>query len=334
MGQRATVKDVALAAGVSVATVSRALSGARVVRPEHREIVLRTAEQLGYRPHSIAQALRQSRTGAIGMIVPRINNPFFPQLVSEAERVLQQHDLGLLLCSSDEDPATEAKRITMLAERQVDGLLISPSSQYASAPALAAVAARMPVVQFDQCVPSVDTAFVGIDDAAGIAAVTSHLVAAGRRRLAFIGADDDNWSGLRRREGFETWAATTDSSALGRMETGDFSRDFGYRAARRLLQRDEQIDAIVCANDLIAIGALDAAAELGLPVPDRLAITGFDDVNVATVCSPALTTVRQPVAAIVETAIDILLAAIAGGPAEATVTQFPVELIVRGSAPA
>lgn len=333
MGQRATVKDVALAAGVSVATVSRALSGARVVRPEHRETVLRTAEQLGYRPHLIAQALRRSRTGAIGMIVPSINNPFFPQLVSEAERVLQQHDLGLLLCSSDEHPVTEAKRITMLAERQVDGLLISPSSQSASAPALAAVAARIPVVQFDQRVLAVDTAFVGIDDAAGIAAVTSHLVASGRGHVAFIGADDDNWSGLRRRQGFETWAKAADSTALDRMETGEFSREFGHAAARRLLTRDGRIDAIVCANDLIAIGALDAAAELGLPVPGRLAITGFDDINVATVCSPALTTVRQPITEIIETAIDILFAAIAGQPVEASVTEFPVELIVRGSAP-
>lgn len=333
MSRRPTVKDVAEAAGVSVATVSRALSGARVVRPELRDVVVRTAENLGYRPHSIARALRRSRTGAIGMVVPKIENPFFPQLVGHADRVLQEHDLALLLCSSDDDPENEAKRISILAERQIDGLLISPCSQSASAAALIDATTRMPVVQFDQRVPSVRSPFVGVDDAAGIAAVTAHLVATHRRRVAFIGADTDNWSGGRRREGFETWARLMDPSALGRMESGDFSREFGLQAAKRLLSADGDIDAIVCANDLLALGALDAATELAIDVPSRLAITGFDDINIATVSRPTLTTVRQPVAEIVETAIDILLRAIDGDEDELPDVLLPVELVIRGSAP-
>ncbi|MGO2931976.1 LacI family DNA-binding transcriptional regulator [Microbacterium sp.] len=333
MSRRPTVKDVAEAAGVSVATVSRALSGVRAVRPDLREVVVRTAENLGYRPHSIAQALRRSRSGAIGMVVPKIENPFFPQLVGHADRVLQGHNLALLLCSADDDPVTEAKRISILAERQIDGLLISPCSQSASAQALADAAARMPVVQFDQRTPSVHAPFVGVDDAAGIATVTAHLVATGRRRVAFIGADTDNWSGGRRREGFETWARSMDPTALGRMESGDFSREFGHGAARRLFSADEDIDAIVCANDLLALGALDAATELAIDVPSRLAITGFDDINIATVSRPTLTTVRQPVAEIVETAIGILLRAIEGDEDDVSDVLLPVELVIRDSAP-
>ncbi|MBH0130697.1 LacI family DNA-binding transcriptional regulator [Salinibacterium sp. NK8237] len=333
MSRRPTVKDVAEAAGVSVATVSRALSGARVVRPELQELVVRTADALGYRPHLIAQALRRSRSGAIGMIVPKIENPFFPQLVGHADRVLQQHNLALLLCSADDDPELEAKRISILAERQIDGLLISPCSQSASAPALAEIAARMPVVQFDQRVPTVATPFVGIDDAAGIAAVTAHLGRSGRRRLAFIGADTDNWSGQRRTDGFEAWADAEDPSARQRILAGDFSREFGHDAAMQLLAADGQIDAIVCANDLLALGALDAATELGIGVPDQLAITGFDDINIATVSRPTLTTVRQPVAEMVEKAIGILLNAIDGAVEEPVDIRLPVELIIRGSAP-
>lgn len=267
------------------------------------------------------------------MVIPKIENPFFPQLVGHADRVLQEHDLSLLLCSSDDDPAAEAKRISILAERQIDGLLISPCSQSASAAALIGAAARMPIVQFDQRVPSVRAPFVGVDDAAGIAAVTAHLVAAGRRRVAYVGANTDNWSGGRRRDGFETWARTTDPSALGRMESGDFSREFGHQAARRLLADDSSIDAIVCANDLLALGALDAATDLAIDVPSRLAVTGFDDVNIATVSRPTLTTVRQPVADIVETAIDILLRAIEGEEDQQNDILLPVELIIRGSAP-
>lgn len=267
------------------------------------------------------------------MVVPKIENPFFPQLVGHADRVLQGHNLALLLCSADDDPVTEAKRISILAERQIDGLLISPCSQSASAQALADAAARMPVVQFDQRAPSVHAPFVGVDDAAGIAAVTAHLVATGRRRVAFIGADTDNWSGGRRREGFETWARSMDPTALGRMESGDFSREFGHGAARRLLSADENIDAIVCANDLLALGALDAATELAIDVPSRLAITGFDDINIATVSRPTLTTVRQPVAEIVETAIGILLRAIEGDEDGVSDVLLPVELVIRDSAP-
>jgi len=333
MPSRPTVKDVAEAAGVSVATVSRALSGTRAVRPELRDLVVRAAEELGYRPHSIAQALRRSRSGAIGMVVPEIENPFFPQLVGHAERILQERGLALLLCSSGDDPAVEAQRIAVLAERQIDGLLISPCSQEGSAPALAEIAQSLPVVQFDERVPSVETAYVGVDDVAGITDVIAHLVSTGSRRLAFIGAGPDTWSGRRRREGFEQWARESDPEALERMELGDFSREFGRTAALRLLAEDPAIDAIVCANDLLAIGALDAAGERGIDVPGALALTGFDDINVATVARPSLTTVRQPTAAIVERAVELLLAAIDGADTQDEDVRLPVELVVRESAP-
>lgn len=331
MTRRPTVRDVADAAGVSVATVSRALSGARAVKPEHRERVVRAADALGYRPHSVAQALRRARTGVIGMVVPQIDNPFFPQLVSEVERALQGRGLALFLCSANDDWRTERERLRLLAERQVDGILVVPSAQDDSAPALTDTREMVSVVQVDQRVPSVSAPFVGIDDGAGVEAVIRHLIGSGRRRLAFVGADRDNWSGSRRSDGFETWATAADPGALGRMATGDFSREWGYRASLDLLHEDPAIDAIVCANDLIALGALDAAHRLGLPVPDRLAVTGFDDISVATACRPTLTTVRQPVSELVATSVSVLLGLIAGDsvPEE---TLLPVSLVVRGSA--
>ncbi|MDQ1124060.1 LacI family DNA-binding transcriptional regulator [Microbacterium trichothecenolyticum] len=332
MARRPTVRDVADAAGVSVATVSRALSGARAVKPEHRELVMRTATELGYRPHSVARALRRARTGVVGMVVPRIDNPFFPQVVSGVERALQVHDLALFLCSSDDDPDTESRRLDLLAERQVDGILVVPCTQTASAPALDATRASIPLVQVDQRATGVAAPFVGIDDAAGIAAVIGHLIATGRRRLAFVGADPENWSGGRRVAGFREWAHDNDPRAAARVALGDFSRESGRAAAHDLLSRDPEIDALVCANDLIALGALDAATELGRKVPIELAIAGFDDISVATACRPTLTTVRQPVADIVATSVATLLALIDGDDASAKETLLPVELIVRGSA--
>ncbi|MDF2048280.1 LacI family DNA-binding transcriptional regulator [Microbacterium sp. Kw_RZR3] len=331
MTRRPTVRDVADAAGVSVATVSRALSGARAVKPEHRERVAAVAAQLGYRPHSVARALRRARTGVVGMVVPRIDNPFFPQVVSGVERALQAHALALFLCSSDDDVDTESSRLDVLIERQVDGILVVPCSQTASAPALEAAREAVPLVQIDQRVPTVAAPFVGIDDSTGIDAVIRHLTASGRRRLAFVGADPTNWSGGRRLEGFTTWAQAHDASATRRVADGDFSRESGRAAAFELLSRDGEIDALVCANDLIALGALDAASDLGRTVPGDLAITGFDDISIATACRPTLTTVRQPVAEIVSTSVATLLALINDQPAPDE-TLLPVELIVRGSA--
>ena len=129
-----------------------------------------------------------------------------------------------------------------------------------------------------------------------------------------------------------SWARSSDPAAIERMATGDFTREFGHRAALEALRADPGVDALVCANDLIALGALDAASEVGRSVPESLSITGFDDINVATVCRPTLTTVRQPVVDIVETAVSILLGLIGGVASDETEIQLPVQLIVRGSA--
>jgi LacI family transcriptional regulator len=331
--ERVRIKDVAVAAGVSVATVSRALSGARGVRPEHKTAVQEAAERLGYHPHAIAQALRESRTRAIGMIVPRIDNPFFPQLVQAAEERLQREGLTLLLCSAADDSEVEAGRVQMLVDRRVDGLLISATSRTASVEAIQRASAQLPVVQFDQFAPEAGTPFVGIDDAAGIDLATAALVAAGRSRLAYVGGSDSNWSGWRRLEGFRSWAAHADTTAFERIRTGEFTRAFGREAALDLL-RSERIDGLVCGNDLIAIGVLDAAEELGLSVPTDLAITGFDDISVATVSRPALTTIRQPTTEVIDSAIDLLLALIDDSTDSSSAlaqVELPVSLVERGT---
>jgi LacI family transcriptional regulator len=332
--ERVRIKDVAAAAGVSVATVSRALTGARSVRAEHKAAVEEAAQRLGYHPHAIAQALRESRTRAIGMVVPRIDNPFFPQLVQAAEERLQREGLTLLLCSAADDAVVEAARVRMLVDRRVDGLLISATSRAASVAAIRDATARIPVVQFDQFAPDAATPFVGVDDAGGIDLATAALVSAGCTRLAYIGGSDSNWSGWRRLEGFRSWADQHDPVALGRVRTGEFTRAFGREAALDLLEQDD-IDGVVCGNDLIAIGVLDAAEELGRSVPDDLAVSGFDDISVATVSRPALTTIAQPTTDVIESAIDLLLALIddpaaaaQGGPAH---LELPVFLVERGT---
>lgn len=332
MSDRPTIKDVAKAAGVSVATVSRALSGTRPVQPHLREKVQRAADDLSYSANFMARALRQARSGAIGMVVPAIDNPFFPSLVSATESVLQENGYALLLCSSQESVALESQRLDTLVERHVDGLLVSATSQENSATALSRVASSVPVVQLDQRSSGPSTPFVGVDDSAGMQEIIGLLHQSGHRKLCFVGAGDENWSGMRRREGFERWATRVDPSSRSRMRLGGFTREFGQSAARELLSAHPDIDAIVCANDLLALGALDAARSLGWSVPGRVAITGFDDIVVATASDPMLTTVRQPVERIVALAVETLLAGVRGEPAESTLVELRGTLIRRDSA--
>lgn len=328
---RATIKDVAAEAGVSTATVSRALSGARGVTATHKQLVQDTALRLGYRPHTVARALRQSRTMVVGMVVPGIDNPFFPQLVELAEAELRTRGRALILTSSHDDPDLEAQQISMLLDRQVDGLLISACSKAHSGAAIEKVANTIPTVQFDQYADSTTTAFVGVDDASGMYQLVELAHRSGSRKFAYIGGGEENWSGLRRRDAFAEGILDIDPTAAGRIYLGSFTRDFGKTAAERLLREHPEVDTVLCGNDLIAVGVMDVARNLGLSIPDDLAIAGFDDISVATVSSPALTTVSQPAQKLMGTAVDLLLRAIDGEDTTRIHEELPVRLVQRGS---
>ena len=325
---RSSVHDVAREAGVSIATVSRVLSGSRSVRPSSAEAVLQAAARLGYRPNQLGRALRRQATQAIGMIVPRVDNPFFPMVVQATERYLRRCGYALLLSTCDDDPGVESQRVEMLVDRRVDGLLISPCHVTASAAAVAEAARYIPVVELDQGTDGYEGDFVAVDDASGIRQVVAHVRAAGRRNLAYIGADASNWSGAQRLRAF---ADAEPGIGKDRVLLGEFSEEWGRRSARQLLSAADPPDALVCGNDLIALGAITAADELGARVPEDVMVTGYDDIDLARVCRPALTTVRQPIPELVRQAIDMLLARLDEPYRPATQAFLRTSLIVRAS---
>jgi LacI family transcriptional regulator len=342
VGERLSIHDVAAEAGVSVATVSRALTGTRGVRKESRDAVLAAVAKLGYRPNQVGRALRRRRTQVVGMVLPRVNNPFFPSVVQACEEYLRSKGYALLLTTSDDEPEIERQRLEMLVDRQVDGLLVSPCRWTDSAVAVAATQQLVPLVELDRNSDRFDGDFVGVDDARGITQVVDHLRAGGRRDLAFIGSDESNFSGRTRHEAFT--AMIGEPRRPARELLGTFSEDWGYDAALRLLDgddrsddhsdrrdRNDRPDAVVCANDLIAIGALRAAKELGLRVPRDVAISGYDDIDMARVCTPALTTVRQPVEELSRTAVDLLLDRIEDPDRPPTRHLLATTLVVRES---
>ncbi|MGH3259317.1 MAG: LacI family DNA-binding transcriptional regulator [Streptosporangiaceae bacterium] len=323
-----SVHDVAREAGVSIATVSRVLTGSRSVRKASADAVHQAAAKLGYRPNHLGRALRRQSAQAIGMIVPRVDNPFFPSVVQAAERYLRSRGYALLLSTSDDDPAIEGQRVDMLVDRHVDGLLISPCHLTQSAAAIEDAARHVPVVQLDRGTSNYNGDFVAVDDANGMQQLVVHVRTAGRRELAYIGGSVGSWSGAHRLKSF---VDLEPAAGEDRILLGEFSEQWGSRGAQTVLSRNNPPDAIICGNDLIAIGVIEAAGELGVRVPEDVAVTGYDDIDLARVCRPTLTTVRQPIPELTRQAIDLLLARLEEPDRPATQALLQTKLIVRAS---
>lgn len=326
-----TIKDVAERAGVSVATASRALSGGRGVRPANRERVLRAARELDYEPNAVAAALRSRTTNSIGIVVPRISNPFFATLVEAVEREAARGGRGLLLAASQYDPRVEEAQLRSLLDRRVDALIAVPCHREHSRAAIEAAGRRVPTVQLDLCLDGGGGSWVGVDSEAGILAAVEHLVAAGACTLAYVGSEPTDSSAQARLDGFRG-AAPLCPGGTERVLLGDFSLDWGHTAARRLLERPGALpEGVVCGNDTIALGVLRELARGGVDVPGRVMVTGFDDIPFAELAEPPLTTVRQPQEQLASEAVRTLTDRLGGEAEPHRRIAIAPELVVRGT---
>lgn len=328
--ERVTIHDVASEAGVSVATVSRTLSGSRPVSPQAARAVLAATVKLDYRANYLARALRSQATLTVGMVVPQIANPFFPGLVQSVERSLHAHGRALFLCDSEDDPDREANRIDALLNRQVDGLVIIPCDFEGSADAVKEASHRVPVVQLDRHTVRSGVDCVSVDNASGINSMLMHLEGT-RKRLAFVGADTVMSTARERLDAYIAGSGRLDPSNPGRVMLGDFSLDWGREAASSLHTDGQLPDAVVCANDLIAMGVAQRLRSLGVRIPEDVAVSGFDDIGFAEVCEPSLTSVRQPVAELGAESVRLLLARLSGLRGSQQHVRFTPQLIVRSS---
>lgn len=303
-----TLADVAARARVSEATVSRVMSASRPVGKERAARVRRAADELGYTGNSIARALRKSRTDTVGMVVPSILNPFFTGLVDSMERVLHAQGKQLLLCDSRQDHEIEAKHLQSLLQRQVDGIVISACHQTKSAPALQAAVRQAPVVQLDRRIDFDGADWIGIDDDEAMRLALEHLYAAGARSAAFVSSAMTNSSTSERLAGFRRHADRLGIEVREQwIVLRDYTIESGTLAGRALLGgRRNRPQAIVCADDLIAIGVLRACRELGVRVPDEVQVTGFDDITFANYVFPPLTSLAQPTDRMASEALHLL----------------------------
>ncbi|MBO0802701.1 MAG: LacI family DNA-binding transcriptional regulator [Nocardiopsaceae bacterium] len=300
-----TLRDVARRAGVHPSTASRVLSDSRPVRPELARAVRQAARELDYQVNQIGRALRRQESGTVGMVVPEIDNPFFPEMVQAIDRALHRQGLGLFLCDANNDPELEADRLRVLLRRQVDGVIISPVHRERSAEAIRSAAREVVVVQVDRSVDA-HTDVVAVDQGQAIGLLIDHVTSLGRRRIAFITCDDSVSTAAERLAAYRARMAG-DRDALGRVYAGDLSLRWGGEAVRTMMAAPTPLpDALICANDLIALGAMQRLRWAGVRVPDDIAVTGIDDTPFGRVCEPELTTVRQPVDQIGDEAVAML----------------------------
>lgn len=331
---RITIADVAAAAGVHPSTVSRVLSagGTSSIATATARRVTKAAERLGYRPSALARSLRLRRTLTLGMLVPDITNPFFSSIIKGAEDAARERGYNLILCNTEDLPEREASYLAVLRERQVDGLLIA-SSRMGNATITGLRREQFPFVLLNRSAHAAGDLAVLVDNRAGAETVVAHLAALGHRRVAHIAGPSSTTTGAERWAGFTDAARAhglaTDKRLL--IEAEAFSEAAGYAATRTLLARGNALTAIFAANDLIAIGALAAIREAGLRVPDDISIVGFNDIPLAGLLEPALTTVRVPQLEMGRGAAELLVARLEGRQAGPCRVILPTTLIVRAS---
>ena len=286
-----TIRDVASAAGVSVATVSRVLGGGTSVTEAKRRAVQDACAALGYRPDGLAATLRRRRSGFVGMLIPDISTPFFPAVVQTVEHELAKTGNELLFCDAEDDVKAEAQRVETLLRRRVDALLVCPVDRQASRPALRVAAAHARVLQFER--HAIDDAdYVGVDQNAGMTQVVDHLHSLTVEDAVFVGLQERISSITERASAFETACRNNGIATRPTVELPSPDIPAGRAYAQQLLATGAMPSAIVCANDAVALGLLTGLRTAGVRCPEDVLIVGYDDVPAAELMG--LTTVRQP----------------------------------------
>lgn len=307
---RTTVQDVAREAGVSVSTVSRALTGG-TVSAATREAVLEVAGRLGYRVNRAARGLITGRTGNLGLIVPDLRNPFFADVAKGVSARARAVDCGVFITDTDEDPVAELEAIASLG-RNTDGLLIcSPRAGDAE---ILAAADPDTTVLLHRRVPGMSSVVADIAD--GIRQAVQHLRALGHERIAYVPGPEDSWAARQRVAALEELGISPLGSVAPTFDGGLLAGDLVLAGPAT---------AVLAYNDLVALGILHRLAARGAPVPDRISVVGFDDVSLAAMSHPPLTSVAVPKSRAGMAGLDLLLGRIGAE------QVLPTSLVVRAS---
>lgn len=305
----ATIRDVAREAAVSVASVSRVLNGHDNVRPVLRERIESAAVALGYVMHAGARNLSLARSNAIGVVLPDLHGEFFSEVLRGLDRAASERGLQLLLSNMHRDPGRAVAALRTMHGR-VDGMIVMAPHVDADR-LLTQLPASVPTVLLNCRAHHERRPELRIDNVSGAAAMVHHLVATGRHRIVHVRGATGNVEADDRQRGYEQ-AIATYGGVTSRIIDGDFMEESGVAAAEELLRDIDQVDAVFAANDMMAIGVLVTLHRAGIAVPGQVAVAGFDDIPLARLISPALTTMRTDIANLGARAVARLVGVIAG----------------------
>lgn len=302
-----TIRDVAEKAGVSVSTVSRVLTSNAPVQEVTRKAVEDAINELGFRPNGLARSLRSNETKTIGLIIPDVANPFFPEVARGVEDAACKRGYSVILCNSGNDRSKETMYFQVLQERRIDGIILTGSgslSEYAQLREMD----QFPVVFLDRNAEGLDVDSVESDSYNGACQAVQHLIELGHREIAFVSGSSATSTGSRRQRGYiDTLAGHGISPPPEYIVPGDFTLEAGRFAGLTLLNGSRRPTAIFVSSDIEAIGVMMAAESLRLSIPRDLSVVGFDNTLLSTVTRPALSTVSQPKYDMGQQAVKLLI---------------------------
>ncbi|MBO3752369.1 LacI family DNA-binding transcriptional regulator [Streptosporangiaceae bacterium NEAU-GS5] len=320
----ATIHAVAALAGVSPSTVSRALNAPELVNALTRQRVLDSAEQLGYQPNRAARSLVLGRTGSLGLIVPDIANPFFTPFVKTIQSEVREAGYALFVADTDENPAAEVVAARAMA-KQVDGIILCAPRM--SGNRLRSIAAHTLVVIANR--QSRTAPAVTMDIGPGVRQAVTHVHSLGHRKVAFMPGPRRSWSNQQRLR-FFTGACAAQGLDLIVLSPVEPVYGGGYRGADEAVAAG--VSAVFAYNDLVALGVLARLGDRGIKVPDDMSVLGFDDIPMAAMMNPQLTTVQMPVNAVARAAASLLLERLDGGPSRRpSAPELATKLVIRNT---
>jgi LacI family transcriptional regulator len=326
-----TIREVALKAGVSPTTVSHVVNNTRFVSQDVRGRVENAMRELNYRPNALARSLRRGETHTLGLILPDSANPFFAEIGRAIESAAFERGYSVILCNTENDIEKERLYTEVLENKQVDGLIFVASGE--NHQAISQIANNgLPLVMVDRDMGSLELDTVTTDNYNGGLLATQHLLSLGHRRIACITGPSNITPSAERVTGYraalELAGIPVQESLLVR---GDFHPPSGYAGARQLLQCDPRPTAIFACNDMMAIGAIRAASQLGLRIPQDVSIIGFDEIELASFTTPPLTSVSQPKQEIGGLAVSLVLERMQDPSLPSRRSVLPTRLVIRES---
>lgn len=325
------IGDVARRAGVSTATVSRALANPGMVTPETRDLVLKAVAEIGYVPNNAARNLRTSRTGTVLVVLPDLTNVFFTRIIRGLSEILSEYGYSVIISETAHDPERERLISRHVQAGRVDGVLLTQGHSQLM-PQLAEGRTAIPAVGLCEPIRGQSVPYVATDNRAAAEAMTAYLIGLGHRRIAYVGGPEGNPVELDRHAGYR--AALERAGIVydvSRTLFGTFSLRSGEAAGQAMTRWPALPEAVFCCSDTMAMGVIRAFSAAGVRVPDQVSVAGFDDIDFAEAYIPSLTTMRQDRATLGARAARMLIDLMQGRTLEVPFLELPAEIVPRES---